>query len=379
MKRLLPCLWSAVFIAASAAAAWWLLRFSYGVSLGADTFRFERPWAGLLLLAGALVVAARGYIHARRAPRLLISRGHDLSALGKSGRRTWFLHAPTGARAASVLLMALALMGPQSIHARDRAEVHGIDIVLALDLSLSMEAADIRPNRFLASKQVVDDFIRRRPNDRVGAVVFGRDAYTLMPLTTDKTSLRSAISELSLRMIDGRGTAIGNAVGTALNRLRQSDAQSRVVILLTDGDSNSGNVSPEQAAEIARTLPQPQGRADASAGVRIYTVLMGQAAETRVKTGTDLFGRPVFDRGNFPINPELLRTMAEKTDGEFFQVTDRAGLERSFHAILDRLERSEIEDVGRVYGELYPAFLWPALCLLLLELLAASLWLRRWP
>ncbi len=390
MKRvvswLLPLVWTLVFAIPTVYVVVWLIEAYFEVPLADGSFRFEREWAALLLPAGLLVLIARGWLQDKRAPRLKLSRVHDLAVLGRRGWRTWLRHLPTGARVVAVLLLACALMGPQSIHARDSAEVEGIDIVLALDLSLSMQAADIQPNRFEASKEVVDDFIRRRPNDRVGAVVFGRDAYTLMPLTTDKQALRSAISELSLNMIDGRGTAIGNAVGTALNRLRDSEAESRVIILLTDGDSNSGNVSPQQAADIARTLPHPRNRTETDPdarenreGVKIYTVLMGQSGDARVQQGTDMFGRPVWDRGNFPINPELLRDMAETTGGEYFQVSDRQGLERSFHQILDSLERSKIEDNGRVYGELYPAFLWPAVVLLVLEMLAGALLLRRWP
>ena len=153
-------------------------------------------------------------------------------------------------------------------------------------------------------------------------------------------------------MIDGRGTAIGNGVAVGLNRLRRSTAKSKVIILLTDGDSNSGNVSPTQAAEFAKTMD-----------VKVYAILMGQTDEARVQQGNDLFGRPLWDTGTFPVNPELLREMARTTGGEFYNVTDRAALERSFHAILDRLERSEIEDPGKVYGELFPAFLGPALFL----------------
>ncbi|MFI5308722.1 MAG: VWA domain-containing protein [Polyangiales bacterium] len=339
----------------------------YQVPLDPRGFRFERPLAALLLAAAPLVLVARGYLARRRSPRLLVSRGADLGSL-RSGYRVWLDATLTAMRVLAVALLALALMGPQSIHARSATEVQGIDMVLTLDLSLSMQAADIKPNRFDATKQVVDDFIKRRHNDRIGCVIFGRDAYTLLPLTTDHEALRNMISELQLQVIDGRGTAIGNGVGVALNRLRKSTAKSKVVILATDGDSNSGNVSPLQAAEFARAL-----------GVKIYTILMGQAGEAPVQTGRDLFGRPVFDRGNFPINPELLKKVAAQTGGEAFQVSDREGLERSFHAILDKLERSQIEDAGRVYGELFPVFAGPGLALLVLELLLASLLLRRWP
>lgn len=383
---LLPIAWTLAFLVPTVYVVVWLVEAFYGVPLTENSFRFEREWASLLLPGALLVLVARGWVQDRRAPRLKLSRVHDLAIVGRRGWRTWLRHAPTGARVVAVFLIGLALMGPQSIHARDSAEVEGIDIVLTLDLSLSMQAADIRPSRFEATKQVVDEFIRRRPNDRVGAVVFGRDAYTLMPLTTDKEALRSAIGELELNMIDGRGTAIGNAVGTALNRLRESQAESRVLILLTDGDSNSGNVSPQQAAEIARTLPHPRNSTESDPeaaarrrGVRIYTIMMGRSDDAHVQQGTDVFGRPLWDRGNFPINPDLLREMAESTGGEYLQATDREALERSFHRILDALERTRIEDTGRTYGELFPAFLWPAVVLLILEMLASTLVLRRWP
>lgn len=339
----------------------------YHVPLSGGRLRFERPYAWPLLLAGPLAFWVRGLLRKERTPRLQVSESALLRQL-PLGFRGWLAPLLDASRVAAVTALALGVMGPQSIHARNAAEVRGIDIVLALDMSLSMRAADIKPNRFAATKAVVDQFIRRRPNDRLGAVVFGRDAFTLLPLTTDHEALRTLITELQLEMIDGKGTAIGNAIGTALNRLRKSDAKSRIVILLTDGDSNSGNVSPLQSADFAEAL-----------GVKVYTILMGQADDAPVQAGTDLFGNPLFDRGNFPINPELLQSVATKTGGEAFQVQDREELERSFHVILDQLERSDIQDAGRVYGELFPALLAPALALLVLELLLSTLVLRRWP
>ncbi|MCA9610345.1 MAG: VWA domain-containing protein [Myxococcales bacterium] len=382
LRIIMPIGWTGFFLVPITYIVWWLIESRFDVAIAPDSFRFERPWAAALLPAFLLVLAAH-YVHEQRGPRVKMSRVHDLALAQRAGWRACLRHAPIGARAVAVVLLSVALMGPQSIHARDSAQIEGIDIVLTLDMSLSMQAGDIQPNRFVATQQVVDDFVQRRPNDRIGAVVFGRDAFTLMPLTTDKEALRGAISELQLGMVDGRGTAIGNAVGTSLNRLRDSEAASRVIILLTDGDSNSGNVSPEQAAEIARTMPHPLGSTDADGhereGVKIYTILMGRSDDAPVQQGTDIFGRPLFDRGNYPINPELLREMAETTGGEYFQVADRQGLENSFHQILDRLERSEIEDTGRVFGELFPALVWPAVLLLLLEVILRMVVLRRWP
>lgn len=362
-----PLVWTLAFAIPAVYAALYAIEAIYEVPLAADSFRFERPWAALLLPAGLLVLVARGWVQRHAAPRLRISRASDVARAG-TGLRFWLRDSVTGMRAVAVTLMALGLMGPQSIHARDHSEIQGIDIMLVMDLSLSMQAADIQPNRFVASKAVIAEFIDRRPNDRIGAVVFGRDAYTLLPLTSDKEALHGMIQELELGMIEGRGTAIGNAIATALNRMRSSSAKSKVLILLTDGESNSGNVSPDQAAEFAKTMQ-----------VKIYPVLMGASDEARVQRDVDLFGRPIFDTGNFPVNPELLRQIAQTTGGEYFAVHDRRALERSFHEILNRLERSEIEDPGRVYGELFPAFLWPALVLVGFELLLSALVLRRWP
>lgn len=367
LRSLSPVLWTLAFTALGAYAVFFILGSVYGVEPTGGSFRFERPAAGWLALGAGLALIARGFSQRRELPRLRVSRGRELATLSP-GRKARLAQSTTGMRSAALLLLAAGLMGPQSIHARAGSDVEGIDIVLALDMSFSMQAADIQPNRFDATKFVVQDFIRRRPNDRIGAVVFGRDAYTLLPLTTDKESLLSVIQGLGLELIDGRGTAIGNAVGVSLNRLRHSKAKSRVVILLTDGESNAGNIAPEQAAQLATTM-----------GVKVYTILMGRDADAPVQRGVDLFGQPVFDRSSFPINPELLRDIAQKTGGEHFMVADRASLEQSFHSILDRLERSQIEDAGRVYADLYPAFIGPALLLLVLEFLTHGLLLRRWP
>ena len=359
--------WAFIFIALGAYVTLYLVEAVYETPLRLEGLHFERPWAVLLLPASLFVLLTRGWLQADAAPRLRFSRGRDI-VQARRGMRVWMREALTGLRVATVTLLAVALTGPQSVHARDRSEVEGIDLILTLDLSLSMQATDIRPNRFEAMQVVVDEFIARRENDRIGAVVFGREAYTLLPLTTDKEALRNTIAEMQLGTIDGRGTAIGNGVGVSLNRLRSSRAKSKVIILLTDGDSNSGNVSPQQATEFAHTM-----------GVKVFTVLMGESDESRVQRGFDVFGRPMWQQGNFPVNPELLRTMATRTGGEYFQAADREGLERSFHQILDRLERAAIEDAGTVYGELFPAVLWPAVVLLGLEVFLGALVFRRWP
>jgi len=338
----------------------------YQLLITDEQLRFERPWAALLLLAAPIAWFARVSIQRMSRPRLQFSRGSALKT-SKGSWRGRLTDLPNALRAVALVLLVVGLAGPQSIHARDTAEVSGIEIVLTLDMSRSMEAADIRPTRFNATKAVVSDFIERRPNDRIGAVVFGLDAYTLLPLTTDREALRTAIRGLELDQIDGQGTAIGNAVGVSLNRLKRSRAKSKVIILLTDGESNAGNVSPSQAADLAHAM-----------GVKIYPILMGVSSAAPVQRGTGLFGRAIFGTANYPVNPELLQEMADKTGGEFFLVSDREALEQSFHQILDQLEKTDIEDAGRMYTELFPAFVGPALVFLVIELLAL-LWLRRWP
>lgn len=360
-------LWSLVGLALAAVMGVAALRWYYGLGFEGDNLRLAYPWALALLVALPAVSVFQGGLLRTAVPRQATSRLALLRRLG-GGHRRRFAQAPLGLRLGALLLVVVALSRPQSVHARLPTEVEGIDLMMVLDMSLSMQAADINPNRFEATKQVVDAFIVRRPNDRIGAVAFGREAFTLLPLTTDKTALRNMVAGLRLGMIDGRGTAIGNACGTALNRLRRSKAKSRVLILLTDGESNSGNISPREAARIASALD-----------VKIYSILMGQRDQAQVQRGVDLFGRPLWDRGSFPVNPELLREMAKSTGGKAFEVGNRRELERSFHAILDALEKSKIEDAGKIVADIYPAALGPALLLLLLERLVLLFWLRRWP
>lgn len=362
--------WAAAWLATAAFVGFVislrLLESRYHLLITDEQLRFERPWAALLLLAAPMAWIGRAWVQRLSRPRLQFSRAAALRN-PKGSWRGRLATLPSALRTVALALLVVGLAGPQSIHARDTAEVSGIEIILTLDMSRSMEAADIRPTRFKATKSVVGDFIDRRPNDRIGAVVFGRDAYTLLPLTTDREALRTALRGLQLDQIDGRGTAIGNAVGVSLNRLKRSRAKSKVMILLTDGESNAGNVSPSQAADLASAMD-----------VQIYPILMGVSDTAPVQQGTGIFGRAIFGTARYPVNPELLEQMADKTGGEFFLVSDREALEQSFHQILDALEKTDIEDAGRMYTELFPAFVGPALIFLFIELLVL-LWLRRWP
>lgn len=322
-----------------------------------EGLRFHNRWAFFFFLGMPLVLIYEIYLRAEVSAKIVFTRVDVLKNLPGKTRTKILINIPGILRAAAVGLVVFAIARPQATAIREEAEVEGIDIVMTLDLSNSMKAADIKPTRLSAAKVVIDDFIKRRVNDRIGIVVFGRESLTLCPLTLDYNIARNLVRALELGNIDGGGTAIGNALGTAINRLRKSNAETRVIVLLTDGSSNQGNVSPQQASEFAKTL-----------GIKIYTILAGRQEETPVEIDTDFFGRAIFGKARFPVNPELLKKISLQTGGKFYTAQDRKSLEQSFHSILDALEKTRISDVGVVYAETFPRFLIPALLLFLFEL-----------
>jgi Ca-activated chloride channel family protein len=343
-----------------AAAYLWMLR-------GADGFRFAHP-AALALIPIAVAMVLWAGIH--RAPSrrgvLAYSRGSELG-----GRRPGLVarlrELPLVLRLAVVVLAGVALARPQTSRVNDDLELEGIDIVIALDVSGSMTEADLIPNRMEAAKAVIDRFVRQRPTDRIGLVVFAREAYTHIPLTLDHGTFLRMLGELQVGIIDGRGTAIGNGIGVALNRLRRSDARSKVVILLTDGDNNAGNISPLQAASYAQTLK-----------VKIHTILAGdnEAKEDEEKAPPRLMQQL---RPRQPVNPKLLEQIATMTGGTPYLATDTHALAERFQKILEDLEKSRIKDRGILYSELYQRFLLVAFALLVLEVTLRLTRFRRLP
>jgi Ca-activated chloride channel family protein len=328
-----------------------------------------RPWALLLLLAIPVAIAAIA-LERRRAPRLRHPRAATLARSGRGlAARLGFL--PHALVAAALALTAVALARPQSRERRaETTSVDGIDIVIAFDLSTSMRAADFQPqSRIHVAKEVLKEFVGRRPTDRIGLVVFAGEAYTQCPLTLDAGILRALVDQLRIGVIED-GTAIGDAVATAVNRLRESDAKSKAVVLITDGDNNTGHVSPLEAAEMARSL-----------GVRVFPILVGKGGVVPYPVGTDLFGQPVYEHREFPVNPALLREIARVTGGSYANATDRASLEHGLQEVLDRMEKSRLfESTGASRTvERFDELLGPAFWLAAAGLLLGATRLRTFP
>ena len=265
---------------------------------------------------------------------------------------------------ASLALGVLALARPQERDATVERSTEGIDIVLALDVSTSMMAEDFQPNRFEAAKAVAAEFVRGRESDRIGLVVFAAQAFTQAPLTVDYPFLLTMLQEVRMGLIED-GTAIGTAIATATARLRDSEAASKVVILLTDGQSNRGQVDPQTAAEAAAAL-----------GVKVYAIGVGGDQAVTRRSG------PFGGLGLAPapeVDEEALRAVAETTGGRYFRATDAQAL-REIYAAIAQLERTEIEETVLLdVEERYPLFLWPALLCLLAAVALTTTRLREVP
>jgi Ca-activated chloride channel family protein len=277
--------------------------------------------------------------------------------------RTRLRWLPAALRMGALALGVLALARPQALHATRERSTEGIDIMLVLDTSTSMRAEDFQPNRFVAAKQVAAEFVRSRTSDRVGLVVFAAKAYTQTPLTLDYSFFLRMLGKVHIGMIED-GTAIGTAVAMATARLDESEVQSKVAIVLTDGQNNRGEVDPVTAAEVAET-----------AGVRVYTVGVGRKKDRRGSSRSPFFGPP----SGAAIDAEMLTEVAEQTGGRYFRAESKEAL-RTIYDEIGRLEETDIDE--RVYtdrSERYGWFLWPALGLILLEVTLTSTTLRRFP
>ncbi|WP_302431350.1 VWA domain-containing protein [uncultured Alistipes sp.] len=283
--------------------------------------------------------------------------------------RHYLRHLPFALRAAAFTLLVVALARPQDIEQNVRTNTEGIDIVLAIDVSASMLARDFRPDRITAAKEVAGSFVADRYGDRIGLVVFAAEAFTQSPLTTDQSTLQTLLARIRSGLIDDSGTAIGNGLATAINRLRESEAKSKVIILLTDGVNNRGQIAPMTAAEIARAQ-----------GIRVYTIGVGTEG-TAPYPAVDIYGQPTGDvvMAKVEIDEKTLGAMADLTGGKYFRATDNAKLKAIYDEI-NQLEKSKVEVTERIsYHERFLVWALAALGALLLEFLLSNLVLKRIP
>jgi Ca-activated chloride channel family protein len=328
--------------------------------------RFAYPWCLLALAVIPLLVYWRVLRAARREPALRFPDLAPLAALPPSiwVRLAWL---PFALRMLAIALLVVALARPQRGSAGEQIVAEGVDILLILDVSSSMLAEDFRPNnRLYVAKEVVSDFIRSRETDRLGLLVFARHALTKTPLTLDHDILLTQLQDVQIGSIPD-GTAIGNAIASAVNRIKDSDAKSKLLILLTDGENTAGEIDPLTAAKLA-----------ASFGVKIYTVGVGRGGLVPFPFRDPLFG-VVYRNVEIPGDEENLTRIAETTRGRFFRARDAESL-KAVYAEIDSLERTEIEQVRYVrYTELGPRFMTAALLFLALEAILSRTRLRRFP
>ncbi len=289
----------------------------------------SRPWA-LLTLVLVLPVAFAFLRRARRRGALVFSRGAVLGAM-PVGPGHVALYGGQLLVVLAATLIGLALAGPQAPGEPDPARVDGIDIVAVLDVSTSMRAADFKPrDRLYVAKRVIADHLLSRKTDRVGLVVFAGEAFTQAPLTHDKRLLREILDGVRTGVIED-GTAIGDAVATGVNRLRDSKATSRVLILVTDGDNNAGSLTPKDAAKLA-----------AEFDIKIYPILVGRGGRVPYPVQNGRFGTE-YRYMEYPVNPDLLEEVAAVSSGRFFTASDPRSLETSFQAILEEMDKSKLE------------------------------------
>lgn len=377
-RLLLLLLWLAL---ATLAGALYPLLARAGALLHADWQAPEWLW-GLCILPFLLWRTTYGVD--RRSVRFRLGSLQPLLD-GPRGIRARLLDLPGALRTIGVGLCLLGLARPVSLLQPATSEEEGIDLIVALDLSGSMQAVmenlpqeleryvaelprGTLPTRLDAAKAVLRDFISRRKSDRIGVVVFGRSAYVVSPPTLDYQLLDTLVSRMELSLIDPNGTAIGDALGTAVARLRRSTAKSKAVILLTDGDNKGGQVSPEYAAHLANLV-----------GAQIYPIQIGQGDIAQVRSGTDFFGQPRYQPMEYPTNPALLKKLADLTGGTLHVAADAASLRDSLHSVLNQLEKTEFEAAHASYEDLFAYLVLPGVLLIALEALLGASLLRRFP
>lgn len=294
----------------------------------------------------------------RKAQAEIIYPEAEFLAHQKANRWAFLHRLPAALRILSIAFLIVAIARPRSAEENTRSRnTEGIDIVMAVDVSGTMLAQDLRPNRLEATKDVASEFIEGRPSDRIGLVVYAGESYTQTPLTSDHKILRNALKDLEHGLIED-GTAIGMGLATAVNRLKDSKARSKVVILLTDGENNSGEIDPLTAAMLAQEFK-----------IRVYTIGVGTKGMARTPVGYDGRGGYFFKRLPVSIDEELLQKIATETGGQYFRATDNEKLSAIYQEI-DQLEKTKLQEIKfYTYDEAFDLFALWALGLFAFEVL----------
>ncbi len=328
---------------------------------------FANPGYLILLL---LVLPAVAFYIWRKNRAYATLQVPSTSAFARLPRswKVYLQHANFGLLLLAYSLIVIVLARPQSNDSWSQTSTEGIDIVLTMDVSYSMQATDLEPNRLEAAKDVAAKFVAGRPNDNIGMVIFAKESYTLCPMTSDHTVLSNMVENVNFDLLDGQFTAIGSGLVTALNRIRHGEAKSKVVILLTDGTNNAGDVAPNDAAQVAQSL-----------GIRVYTIGVGSDKEYEMTTGYDMFGRAIKQMVKADIDEELLRNIANGTGGRYFRATSKDKLSEIFSEI-DKMEKTKmsVREFSRREEEYLPFVIW-ALILLALHCLLRQTVLRSLP
>ena len=333
---------------------------------------FANPWAFLLLLLVPVIgwrLARPGKVGSTFAVypdlRLLGTRGRGLRPF-LAAHLSWL-------RLAALVLLIFAMARPQVSAGVKETGGQGIDIMLCMDISGSMQAEDFKPkNRFAVAREVLREFISQAGANRLGLVVFAGTAFTQSPLASDHQIVSQLLERVNLGMLED-GTAIGMAIATAANRLQASQAKSRVIILLTDGVNNRGEIDPPTAAQAAAAL-----------GIKIYTIGVGKEGGAPVPIVDPVFGKRYLTDENGQIvmtklDEDTLKKIASLTHGQYFRATDAEALRKIYQQI-DQMEKSEfVTKRERKYNELFPKFAWPGMALLLVQFVLGATWLRKAP
>ena len=324
----------------------------------------------VIFIAGALLVAGMIYYHLRaRRFKSATVKYSDLRIIKRAARtnRQRFRFMLTVLRVLAVVLLIVAFARPRSGTEVKEVTSEGIDIMLALDVSSSMQAEDFKPhNRLFVAKEEIKKFVNKRLNDRIGLVVFARHSFTQCPLTVDYGVLLNFVDQVDFGIIED-GTAIGMAIANGVNRLRESKAKSKIIILLTDGDNNAGEIDPLTAANLADAFD-----------IKIYTIGAGKPGNAMYPYNDPIFGKRYVYRPT-KIDEKTLKEIADRTDGKYFRARSGEELEE-IYTLIDSMEKTEIKVSAHIqYRELFVYFVYAGLLFLVLEMLLANTYFKKLP